>query len=470
VHWIPPEVQDAHRHGTTYLLSANCTASQSECVLPETDMAPPMVIFCIDISASMSTVLKFDGSSSMTRLQCVQTAVTQQLQALQRQQPDCIAVIVTFGAEVCVYTDIGSRSLIARRAHDNEADLIAKGQELGSQCSEKIVDVAERLETTVAGLKPSGNTALGPSLAVAVGLAGGRPGSKIILCTDGMANNGIGAIRNRNQAVEFYGDIGRRAAEEGTCISIITMEGEDCSMENLGTCADLTGGQVEMVDLQALSSKVGAMLANATLATGLQIIAIGTAGISLGDQSGCVMKGLASVMTHTVGSATARTDLTFKLDGMAELVSQEEQQVLVQLQLRYTRPDGEEVLQVLTVRPRVCSNREEAESDINGTCVGLSGIHRAARLAQHGKYRAARVELISTCRLLQRAMQTLEHQESYLSFIVQAEKLDGFMRERESQDNIFGTESGSHCGRDDDASRSMYQMKSLSVSELNSRA
>merc|ERR1711881_366283 len=126
-------------------------------------------------------------------------------------------------------------------------------------------------------------------------------------------------------------------------------------------------------------------------------------------------------------------------------------------------------LQVLTVRPTVSSNRDEVEADINGTCVALYGIHNAARLAQQGEYRAARVKLISTCRLLQRAMRSLEHQESYLSFIVQAEKLDGFMRERVSHEKIFGAESGSQRGRDDDASRSMYQMKSLSVSELASR-
>merc|ERR1712093_330076 len=264
------------------------------------DMAPPMVIFCIDISASMSTNLKLEGGSSMTRLQCVQAAVAQQLEVLQRQQPECVVVIVTFGAEVCVYTDSGNRSLIARRAHDNEADLLAKGQELGSQCSEQVVDVVERLATTVAGLKPSGNTALGPALTVSVGLASGRPGSKIVLCTDGMANNGVGAIRNRTQVVEFYGDIGRRAAEEGTCISVITMEGEDCSMENLGTCADLTGGQVEMVDLQALSMKVGAMLANITLGTGLQMTLIAGAGVSLDALSVCEQKGSACIATHTV--------------------------------------------------------------------------------------------------------------------------------------------------------------------------
>jgi len=413
--------------------------------------------------------MRLESGKSMTRLQCVQTAVSQQLEALQRQQPDSTVVIVTFGAEVCVYTDGGNRALVARRAHAQEADLLAKGQELSSHCSEHVLDVAERLEATIAGLKPSGNTALGPALAVAVGLSSGRAGSKIVLCTDGMANNGVGAITNRSQVVEFYGDIGRRAAEEGTSISVITMEGEDCSMENLGTCADLTGGQVEMVDLQALSTKVGAMLANVTLGTGLQVVCIGGAGISFIGQSACVQKGLAHVVTQAVGTATGRTDLTLKLEALADLACNCESSTPLQLQLRYTRPDGEEILQVITAKPSVCRNRDDAELDINGTSVGLTAIHSAARLAQQGEYRAARVELISTCRLLQRAMRTLPHQESYLSFIVQAEKLDGFMRERESQDKIFGADSGSQRGRDDDASRSMYQMKSLSVNELTSR-
>lgn len=126
-------------------------------------------------------------------------------------------------------------------------------------------------------------------------------------------------------------------------------------------------------------------------------------------------------------------------------------------------------MQVLTIRQAISSNREEVESDINGTCVALSGIHSAAFLAQEGEYRAARVKLISTCRLLQRAMHNLAHQEAYLSFIVQAEKLDGFMRECESQEKVFGVNSSRKSGRDDDASRSMYQMKTLSVDEFTSR-
>jgi len=301
-----------------------------------------------------------------------------------------------------------------------------------------------------------------------VGLASGRPGSKIMLCTDGMANNGVGAVQNRDQEVPFYGDIARRAAEEGTCISVVTMEGEDCSMENLGTCADLTGGRVEMVDLQALSTKVGALLANPVLCTGLEVTVIAGAGVALHAGGAAPQEGAASVLSRPLGSATARTDLTLGLDASSATGAAT---VPVQLQLSYTMPSGAKVLQVLTARLATSASRDEAEEDIDGTCVGLAGIHAAARLAQEGQYRSARTELISTCRLLQRAMRTTQHQESYLSFVTQAEKLDGFMRERESQERVFGADGSSkQRGRDDDASRAMYQMKSLSVAEFSARA
>jgi len=459
---VEPVPDAAEDGGATYVLSVPTSATDEEAA----GLASPMVIFCVDISASMSTPLRLEGGGSMSRLQCVQAAVAQQLEALQQRQPQCIPVIVTFGAEVCIYTDGGSRSLVARAAHDRLEDLIAKGEELGAHCSEQVADVLERLRATVAGLKPCGNTALGPALAVGVGLASGRPGSKIVLCTDGMANNGVGAIRDRSQDVPFYGDIARRAAEEGTCISVVTMEGEDCSMENLGTCADLTGGRVEMVDLQALSAKVGALLANPVLGTSVEVAVIAGAGVAL-DAGAAVRKGAACVCSRALGSATARTDLTLGLDTSAVAGAAT---VPVQLQLRYTRPSGEEVLQVLTARRPATSCRDTAEGDIDGTCVGLAGIHAAARLAQDGQYRSARVQLISTCRLLQRAMRTPRHQEAYLSFVVQAEKLDGFMRERESQEQVFGGERSAQRGRDDDASRSMYQMKSLSVEEFAGRA
>lgn len=237
-------------------------------------------------------------------------------------------------------------------------------------------------------------------------------------------------------------------------------------MENLGICSDLTGGQVEMVEMQSLSSKVGAMLADPILASGLEVSIIVGGGAAIGADATIATKGDACVGKHSVGNVTGKTTATI---GLVSPQAASATIVPVQLQLLYTRPSGEQVLQVLTLRLACTATREEAEADINGTCIALNGIHVAARLAQSGNYQAARAQLISTSRLLQRAMHDVSRQEAYLSFIVQAEKLDGFMRERESHEKVFAADSNAQRGRDDDASRAMYQMKSLSKQEFQSR-
>ena len=49
-------------------------------------------------------------------------------------------------------------------------------------------DNCTKLEQVVIGVEPDGMTAMGPALAVALGIASAQPGSKVIICTDGAAN------------------------------------------------------------------------------------------------------------------------------------------------------------------------------------------------------------------------------------------------------------------------------------------
>lgn len=55
---------------------------------------------------------------------------------------------------------------------------------------------------------------------------------------------------------QFYKTIANQAREKSISISVITMEGEDCSLESLGTAADITNGNVEIVDPAQMSTKV----------------------------------------------------------------------------------------------------------------------------------------------------------------------------------------------------------------------
>merc|ERR1712232_255059 len=150
---------------------------------------------------------------------------------------------------------------------------------------------------------------------------------------------------------------------------------------------DLTGGQVEMVDLQALSTNVGAILANTTLATHLKITVIAGDGISLGGQCHSERKGAARVTTVSLGSISSKTDLTFNVQLPEDSMKLVDHSVPFQIHLQYNRSDGEEVLQVFQDEQLLCSDREAAESNVDSICIALRGIHSAACLAQQGEYR-----------------------------------------------------------------------------------
>ena len=61
----------------------------------------------------------------------------------------------------------------------------------------------------------------------AIGIGANVPGAKIMLCTDGLANTGIGKVTT---GPKFYNEIAHKARANGTAVSVITMEGEDCKV------------------------------------------------------------------------------------------------------------------------------------------------------------------------------------------------------------------------------------------------
>eukprot|EP00009_Paramoeba_aestuarina_P002083 CAMPEP_0201513994 /NCGR_PEP_ID=MMETSP0161_2-20130828/5929_1 /ASSEMBLY_ACC=CAM_ASM_000251 /TAXON_ID=180227 /ORGANISM="Neoparamoeba aestuarina, Strain SoJaBio B1-5/56/2" /LENGTH=196 /DNA_ID=CAMNT_0047910403 /DNA_START=24 /DNA_END=610 /DNA_ORIENTATION=+ len=166
-----------------------------------------------------------------------------------------------------------------------------------------------------------------------------------------------------------------------------------------------------------------------------------------------------------------KSDVCFSLHPRGE-----EEGVVVQVKVKYVGKGGEEVLVVETremgiTRERgVAEGKEkeeekknkekegEREEGVNCGTVGITAVRKAASLASEMKYMEARILLISTQRLLQRVMSDERSQDDYLSFIVQAEKLDQFMREAQRSEEVFGKK----LGRDDEASKAMFSMKNVS--------
>jgi len=227
-------------------------------------------------------------------------------------------------------------------------------------------------------------------------------------------------------------------------------------MEHLGTTADMTGGQVEIVDPVLLESKVASIVTQRTLATQVTVSLRASKGVQVDGEDKA---------TKSLGSVNVDSDTCFRLSLPEE--SNQMSSIRIQAQMKYTGRNGGEYLAVVTEDLSTSTDRYDIEQLMDPEVVAVSAIQYAARLAQEGKYRTARSELISTQRLLQRGMASPAVQKSYVPFIIQAEKLDQFIREREAQEAIGAKSSDRRrADRDDEAAQAMYHMKSLNVARF----
>lgn len=266
-------------------------------------MDEALVVFCVDISGSMCVTTEVPGHVALrgaeslrraqrmnrdredqflprqrrdvtyvSRLQSVQAAIDHQLQEMEKEFPNRRVALVTFNSEVTVIGDGKSDPVsIAGDKLGNKDTLktIAGEQTLPAAVKTTRKSLGEKLFE----LEEGGPTALGPALLVSTTMAAKFRGSKVILCTDGLANVGMGKLDNfkndaeRDECIQFYEDIADSAADNGVSISVITIKGTDCRLVELGKMADKTGGQVNIVDPLKLTQEFSTILANKIIAT-----------------------------------------------------------------------------------------------------------------------------------------------------------------------------------------------------------
>lgn len=92
---------------------------------------------------------------------------------------------------------------------------------------DSIIDSHQTLLNSITKTEAKGQTALGPALVTALNIAGkGSPGSSVILCTDGLANIGIGQLEPYDELrKKFYIELGEEAKKSNITVNLITIKG-----------------------------------------------------------------------------------------------------------------------------------------------------------------------------------------------------------------------------------------------------
>jgi ribosomal protein S26 len=266
------------------------------------------VIFCIDISGSMCVtkpvegrfkikgdkfdelqkLMKFsDGSDQfafndrnvtyVSRLQCVQAAIEAQLIDMRAEQSKRKVGLVSFNGDVNI---IGDGSQVPQTISGDKLKdynyLLENGQKVAGTHMQKGIDETEsQLNEKLFSMEETGPTALGPAVVSAIAMAGEcGNGSTVVICTDGLANIGVGCLEeqkddtNAEHDVEvFYEQLGDYANQKGVTVNIISIKGEECDLETLSHLYEKTGGNVDIIEPDELKKNFANMLKNETIAT-----------------------------------------------------------------------------------------------------------------------------------------------------------------------------------------------------------
>jgi len=373
--------------------------------------------------------------------------VGSQLDDLEKHFPKSPVGIVTFNNEVTIVGDgVQEQVVITGDKLNNFDQLVQAGQAFNME--KCIKESKQLLEGKLFDLEERGQTALGPAVVIAVAMAARRKGSKVILCTDGLSNIGVGSLANLNQNNEqiiesFYNKIGAYAKENGVTISVISIEGTDCNIENLGVLTDLTTGKVDIVNPLKLTTNFSSILANPIIATNVEVSFLLHHGLGFKNEESVFDPENTFKAVRNTGNVTADTEISFEYGIRTSANNLGLNELPFQVQIRFSRINGMKCVRVITRKQAVTQKREEAEKEADIDVLALGAMQHAAKIAQQGNYSKAREKVYANQRLMNRAnvinnYNNNEQYSAYSDYVSEAAELDTAIQQQQVQEKSEG--------------------------------
>lgn len=383
------------------------------------------IIFCIDMSGSMCVTQPVAGNLGLktnrltelkkqlgpqegpqylprekknvtyiSRLECVQAAIESQLSELQRATPNKKIGLITFNNEVCIIGDgFANISLAGDKLEDfNKIWASVEGKFLEIM-ARPVSQTKDQLCQRLLSLEESGPTALGPALLASVGLAiQGGAGSKVILCTDGIANVGLGSLESAEEeerAEGFYNRVGELAKTNGIGISVISIASEECKLDCLSELVDQTGGELTKVDPQNLQNDFANILNQEILACNVSVTVNLHKALGFRNQEAIFLK-KPTQLVKQLGSVTEQTLFTFEYTVQNMENAEKLNKVPFQVTVDHRKMNGMRCVLVDTQLFEVCENQAEIMKDADFEVIARNVQLRTAQLVKQGQYSEAR--------------------------------------------------------------------------------
>ena len=371
----------------------------------------------------------YRNMNSVNRLETLQAAITSNIKKITKDSPNVKVGLVTFNSNVTIYGDCLSKPIKIEEI-DDEEKIKKLGVEYSNLISNPISKTSDKILSVLNSIEENGCTALGPGIVLSLSLLkNAKKGSRIFLCTDGLANEGIGKIEGEeNENIEknkvFYENIGNEALKKGISINLITFKDQHSGIEILMKMVEKSGGEIMRVTPEQIVEDFSDMLQSNTIGmnTTLEIKLHNL--LMFRNENDEFLSNDKSTFKKLIGNI--RNDMIdyfeFKFK-KAKMISDmnininEVKKIPVQCIIEYTDKNNGKYIEVFTDLKTVSSNKEEILKIADFDVVSGNAIQKSAKLAMEGKFRDAQVNNMAWKKFLNQN-QNISHQnhETYSMF------------------------------------------------------
>ncbi len=331
---------------------------------------------------SFLALIDVSGSMSGANLAAVKRSLNTSIDSLAANSPNTLFGLIEFESSVL------SRNMETGEAINLPIDSF-HSLDMIMENTKKLLDRIKmvpvgknsaKLKKHVKALRDQGGTALGPAVGMAYVLAKHRNVDRVVLLTDGLANEGIGALEGYQvtPANKYYENMGHMYREIGTALDVVGIASiSGMELKTLGLLPEATGGQMYYVKPNELDRSLSDLAGASLLGRDVEVKLITPLGVKIKDASGvsrAVIEDFRKRSEGKIGVVGENHELYFQIEPEGELKVEE---IPVQVQVTYTDEEGARRVRIVTTKLKVAKKEAELFETLDPT-VGATFVTQKA--------------------------------------------------------------------------------------------
>ncbi len=324
------------------------------------------------VGGSFLALIDVSGSMAGANLAAVKRSLRTSVESLAKNAPNTMFGLIEFESRV-LFRDLHSGAEIAlpRNSYASFHEIQKETKKMMDRIRFLGVgENSEKIKKHLNALRDQGGTALGPAVAMGYTIAKHRDVGRVVLLTDGLANEGIGALEGYQvtPAASFYEEVGLQFMENGTAVDVVGIaSGAGMELKTLGLLAEATGGQMYYVTPTELDQSIAELAGSSLLGRDVEVRLITPTGVKVKDASGvsrAIIEELRTKAGSKIGAVGENHELYFEIEPESKI---ETEDVPIQVQVTYTDAEGARRVRAVTTRLKVAKDNKELLETLDPT-------------------------------------------------------------------------------------------------------